>query len=85
MEGVLKGFFKTIINKAAKDIKQNPAEYNFVTAKEQIRNMIDTMVEMSFTIENYRTRYPGVIGEETFCKAKQLFCPKWPICESKIC
>lgn len=74
-------------NAASKSIKQAKAEkrpqlvevYTRI-AEAALSCWVDHMIAASREIPNYSKNNPGIIGEQTFIRAKKILCPLFPIC-----
>jgi hypothetical protein len=78
------GFIENRVEQAAGDITEKFSirqQEKLEEAKRAFSTLIDTMIEASEAIPNYRVQYKGQIGEETLFWSLPKLCPLWPICD----
>jgi hypothetical protein len=70
----------TCIQKAQEEKKSQKVEVYTRQAEAALSSWVDHMISASREIQGYSEIHPGIIGEETFARAKKLLCPCFPIC-----
>lgn len=70
----------TCIQNAHEEQKPQMVEVYTRQAEAALSSWVDHMISASREIQGYSERHPGIIGEQTFVKARKLLCPCFPIC-----